>query len=76
MAEIRAKGGADEVPALLERVFYYGQNDFQNRFSYYSTSVGDVVDLGRKQGLWLVEGCGFERFTGDVQELADGNVRS
>ena len=30
---------------LLERAFYYGQNDFQPRRNYYSISVGDVVEL-------------------------------
>jgi hypothetical protein len=45
------------IEEQLERVFYYGQNDFQPR-PMPSVSVGDVVRLGGKR--WRVASFGFD----------------
>ena len=47
---------------LLERIFYYGQNDFQPQ-NCYSVSVGDVVALN--DDLHMVAPCGFTKITSE-----------
>ena len=59
---------------MLDLAYKFGQNDFQPQ-ALPSVSVGDVIDLGDR-GRFLVASLGFTLFQGDVQELADGNVRS
>lgn len=49
---------SEDEMELLERVFYYGQNDFQPVKNTYSLSVGDIVVLNNR--LWLVKGIGWE----------------
>jgi hypothetical protein len=46
----------EPVKALLDQVFYWGQNDFQPQ-PCYSVSVGDVIHL--PSGKWLVQSVGF-----------------
>jgi hypothetical protein len=50
----------EDTDALLESVFYYGQNDFQPQ-QHPSVSVGDVVELDSKY--YLVMGIGFKEIT-------------
>ena len=61
-----------KLVALLEQIFFYGQNDFQPR-PIRSLSVGDVVRLhdGR---LYRVLGLGWERIPEhlEVEDLARG----
>ena len=53
------------IEEKLERVFYYGQNDFQPR-PYPSLSVGDVVKVEGRN--FLVKSLGFGELT--EEELA------
>jgi hypothetical protein len=57
--------GGTVMDAILERAFYYGQNDFQPIPNRYSVSVGDVIEipssmafLGRRH--FRVLGAGFQ----------------
>ena len=55
------------VDALLERIFYWGQNDFQPK-AFPSVSVGDVVYLTTVGGgtrYFLVSGVGFTELTAE-----------
>ena len=65
----------DTTSEVLERVFKFGQNDFQPQ-QCCSVSVGDVVELQHpldyeedafpadwEPGYWMVAGCGFEKIT-------------
>ena len=45
---------------ILERVFYYGQNDFQPK-PHPSVSMGDVIELG--DDFWMIRAIGFRRMT-------------
>lgn len=56
---------AADVHALLELVFYYGQNDFQPVADRCSVSTGDVIVLrdGRNNTWWKVEDAGFSDVT-------------
>lgn len=57
-----------EIPnqnALLDQVFYYGQNDFQPR-PFPSVSVGDVVYLEDKK--FLIKGSGFKELSEEDYE--------
>jgi len=49
-----------DVFQLLERVFYYGQNDFQPK-PICSVSMGDVAEIDGK--FYLCMGCGWEEIT-------------
>ena len=52
---------ADGLDALLNKVFYYGQNDFQPIINCCSVSVGDVINFeGQK---YLILPIGFQRMT-------------
>ena len=58
-------GHYNTVGALLEAVYYYGQNDFAigpELNTTYSLSVADVIELedGR---LFMVASCGFKEIT-------------
>lgn len=55
----------------LERVFHWGQNDFQPQ-ACPSVSVGDIIELPSEQGetYWRVAGCGFEKITKDEKVKA------
>lgn len=46
--------------ALLEQIFYFGQNDFQPQ-QRPSVSVGDVIELDSKY--YLVKPMGFKEIT-------------
>lgn len=46
---------------LLERVFYWGQNDFQPLPDRYSVSVGDVALLNGQ--FWVVRPMGWAELT-------------
>ena len=52
---------AKDVTDGLELVFYYGQNDFQQR-NYPSVSVGDVIEYFEGR-YWMVIGCGFKELS-------------
>ncbi len=55
------------VNELLERIFYWGQNDFQPK-PFPSVSVGDVVHLttvGGHTRYFLVSGVGFTELTAE-----------
>ena|ERR1019366_6401263 len=53
--------------ALLEKIFYYGQNDFQDNPERRSVSVGDIIVLNKCVSvfssdffdLWMVSSSGF-----------------
>lgn len=49
------------IDTLLDKVFHYGQNDFQPVANRCSVSMGDVVELGCQ--LWLVAPLGFREIT-------------
>lgn len=51
--------------SLLESIFYYGQNDFQNVPGYYSVSVGDVIKLPTDDDFeyHMVDSLGFKELT-------------
>ena len=51
---------------ILERIFYYGQNDFQPVADTCSVSVGDVVVLD--DTLQMVAPCGFKEITEEQME--------
>lgn len=51
----------------LERIFYYGQNDFQPLPHCCSVSVGDVVELGGK--FYIVRGIGWAEISADDLKL-------
>jgi hypothetical protein len=59
--------GADDSD-LLERAFYYGQNDFQPRQGFYSVSVGDVVELAPDRR-YRCMGSGWKRLEADEDPL-------
>ncbi len=46
---------------ILERIFYYGQNDFQPQAGICSVSVGDVAELNGT--LHMVAPMGFKEIT-------------
>jgi hypothetical protein len=46
----------------LERIFYWGQNDFQPQ-NMCSVSVGDVVEFNNE--LWMVVTVGFRKLTAE-----------
>ena len=46
--------------AVLEQVFYYGQNDFQP-MPHPSVSMGDVIELNQK--LFLCQAFGFKEIS-------------
>lgn len=50
--------GLSDDPSKLERIFFWGQNDFQPK-PFPSVSVGDVVRLGADR--WIVEGVGWRK---------------
>jgi hypothetical protein len=53
----------------LERIFFYGQNDFQPRDGCISVSVGDIVHLPDGENgwsHWAVAGFGFVELEGFV----------
>lgn len=54
---------------LLDRAFYYGQNDFQPVQDRYSVSVGDVIQLP-DGGCYRVLGAGFEELPADEDPKA------
>jgi hypothetical protein len=61
-------GTMDGVGTVLNAVFHWGQNDFQNVPGKYSVSVGDVIDLGSSfpqfsHRYYLVVGVGFAPMT-------------
>jgi hypothetical protein len=51
----------------LERVFYWGQNDFQQVSRRCSVSMGDVVRMDGER--WRVEMCGFVKIAPYVVQL-------
>ena len=51
---------------ILERIFYYGQNDFQPQANRCSVSVGDVANLNGE--LYMVAPMGFEKITQEQLE--------
>lgn len=53
----------------LERIFYYGQNDFQPR-KQYSVSVGDIIEY--KDKLYMVMMVGFKEITKEQMEAYKG----
>jgi hypothetical protein len=66
---IREVSIPDHVPAyaVLDEVFYWGQNDFQAQANMPSVSVGDVIE---HEGLNLVRPIGFKKITEqEYQEL-------
>jgi hypothetical protein len=53
----------------LQKVFYYGQNDFQNDPEHCSVSAGDVV---RYHGTrYMIEPIGFEKVKGNGGALSN-----
>ncbi len=57
----RDKEALNEV---LENVFKYGQNDFQEQDDKPSVSVGDVIQL--KDRYFMVRGVGFKEISKEV----------
>ncbi len=47
------------LPSLLEKIFYYGQNDFQPHPSLPSVSIGDVVEVDNEK--YRVEPAGWKK---------------
>lgn len=43
--------------SVLDRVYYYGQNEVQNDADHVSVSMGDVIELDGE--LWMVMCVGF-----------------
>ena len=62
--EVPEAASEENTQALLERAFYYGQNDFQPVQGFYSVSVGDVVELNNGQR-FRVLGAGWEELDAD-----------
>ena len=60
--------GKDEE-GVLDKIFYYGQNDFQSR-PFPSVSVGDVIEKGNKY--FMVRGAGFAEMTKEEFDKIDG----
>jgi hypothetical protein len=53
----------------LQRIFYYGQNDFQNDPQHCSVSAGDIV---RYHGTrYLIEPIGFKPITTNGGQLSN-----
>jgi len=59
-------GGTEK---LLERAFFYGQNDFQPVPGFYSVSTGDVVELNNGQR-FRVLGAGWKELEADEDPTA------
>lgn len=72
----------DEIPmgtsrdAILERAFFYGQNDFQPREGFCSVSCGDVIEITvtlasgpSRSSFYRVVGCGFETVDADALKV-------
>jgi hypothetical protein len=53
------KGATDGQ--MLEKIFHYGQNDFQNQY-LQSVSVGDIIKL-RDGEYWMVLPTGFKQIS-------------
>lgn len=60
--------------ALLSRVFYYGQNDFQPMENSYSVSVGDVAHM--RGGFWLCQSVGWRELTNEEYFIYEASDRS
>lgn len=59
----------NNVEMDLEKVYYYGQNDFQPQ-QHPSVSKGDVVTIGEDR--WLCESLGFRKLTeSEYEEYTD-----
>jgi hypothetical protein len=58
-----------EIGEILEGVFKYGQNMFQNVPDCHSVSVGDVARIPHIGGLqlWLVLGQGWHKFLSHIE---------
>lgn len=56
----------DNLSELLERIFYYGQNDFQPVADRCSVSVGDVAEVNDK--LFIVKAIGWGLITPEQLE--------
>lgn len=56
------KAGHDSTEAILDLIFRYGQNDFQNR-PMPSVSMGDVIDFFGS--FYLVEFVGFRKMSSE-----------
>jgi hypothetical protein len=62
---------------LLDRVFYYGQNDFQPMKDCYSVSVGDVAHMRGR--FWLCQSVGWRELTNEeyfIYEASDRHSRA
>ena len=58
---------------ILEKVFHYGQNDFQSQSRCLpSVSVGDIIKI-RELEYWIVLSTGFKQMT--PQEFGDINEK-
>ncbi len=55
---------------ILEKIFHYGQNDFQPQEILPSVSVGDIIKL-RQHEYWMVLATGFRKLT--LQEFSNIN---
>ena len=65
------ESAGDNLNAILGRVYYYGQNDFQPR-NFPSVSCGDVIildDVDGRHHFFLVVGIGFRRL--ELEEYLD-----
>lgn len=68
----------ESVMDVLEKVFHYGQNDFQPVEGRYSVSVGDVIRIDDPRGItrWRVANFGFNKLTRRKETLLDSLVPS
>jgi len=57
---------------LLDRIFHYGQNDFQPQ-KCPSVSVGDIIKL-RDFNYWIVLPTGFKQLTVDQFSKIEGKI--
>lgn len=58
---------SDDTEALLSRIFYYGQNDFQPKQGLCSVSMGDIIEL--TDGLlYMVKPFGFAAMSKEAVE--------
>lgn len=57
---------------LLERIFYWGQNDFQPQ-KICSVSTGDVAEVNGE--FWQVRGVGWKRMSKEEFEVLLGKVQ-
>lgn len=61
------------VPTILDKIYYYGQNDFQPVKDRCSVSMCDVIEFNNQ--MWLVDGCGFKQLSPEQFEEYKNTTR-